>query len=118
MKAPAIAIMAMLAFASGANASLYHVNLWSIASVAFANTETERQCFGQTEACAAPANDGALLLLADCIEPGEYGDCVRGCESIYDACMVTAANDKDAENCARSLESCITSNITGCRKKC
>ena len=103
MKASAITIMAMFAFASGA----------------FANTETERQCFApETNACAVESANDGVFLLADCIEPGEYGDCVRGCESIYDACMVTAANDKDAKNCASSLENCITSNVTGCRKKC
>ena len=68
--------------------SAFAIGLMAFASGAFANTETERQCFAPSEACAAPANDGVLLLAQSCAVPEYYHACASVCDKRYDICLI------------------------------
>ena len=71
----------------------------AFASGAFANTETERQCFAQTEACAVNANDGAFVLATTCSKPTRYNACVSRCDNQLNTCYNNAAGPNAQQGC-------------------
>ena len=76
----------------------------AFANGAFANTETERQCFAPSEACAVEsANDGVLLLAQSCNAPEHYHACASKCSVRHSTCI---ADGTPSGSCNMSFDTC------------